>query len=228
MSWISFLIFHIVKSQVHIHNTTEMHMQQRQCKKIWHIKNMFRFYTTGETDRLMKTCLVFKKLQDDTFFKNHDIRTVKYCHHSHRVLYKHFKRCRSNMFTEQLCGHFLHAQRCCPTVRCCEVYGHSEIELCPGGRLSTSVSFETEMWGMCQHLQMGAHLQLFRLDWETHQRLTAVTYKAPGRGSAPPFKQCMLFKSINRAFKFKCWQPQLCVFHSCWRLSGHSEIELFY
>lgn len=32
-----------------------------------------------------------------------------------------------------------------PTVGCCEVYRHGEIELRPGGRLSTSAWLETEM-----------------------------------------------------------------------------------
>lgn len=66
-----------------------------------------------------------------------------------------------------------------PTVRCCEVDGHGEIELCPGGRSSTSVSFKTEMLGMWQHLQMGAHLQMSRL----RNSSPAVPYKQQGRGS---------------------------------------------
>lgn len=50
---------------------------------------------------------------------------------------------------------------------------------------------------MCQYVQMEAHFQLFRLDWETHQRLTAVAYKAQGGGSAPRFKQYRLWSPLT-------------------------------
>lgn len=48
---------------------------------------------------------------------------------------------------------------------------------------------ETEMQGLSQRLQMGAHSQLFFHEWAggkkptTHQRLAAVAYEAAGRGS---------------------------------------------
>ena len=84
-----------------------------------------------------------------------------------------------------------------PTVGRCEVYGHSEIELCPGGRWSTSESFRAEMLVMCQCLQMGAHLQMSRSERETHQKLSAVTYEAHGGGSAATHLQYSLWQCFH-------------------------------